>query len=143
MHKEVAKALVEALADPAASDSSILAAIAGKTQTLTGRLEAWLPGGVPLGLPAGALEHGYPGLPPRDITAAPLVGGTQGGALLLSRFSDVLSKEGLPVGTASTEAFLFALACAEPRLQTLASAGVRDALTASSRASVAAGSAAS
>ncbi len=123
VHKEVAKAFVEVLGDPASNDSSVLAAVALKTSTLTSRLESWLPGGVPLGLPAAALERGYPGLPAPALSA-PRPGGTDGGALILGRFADVLASQGLPTGTASTEGFLFSVSVLEPTLQARASAGV-------------------
>jgi len=82
-HREVARALVEALADPAATDASVVAAVAAKGAALVERLAAWLPRGVN----------------PADPAA----------------FFEATRANGVPKG--ATESFLFALACAEPRLR--------------------------
>jgi hypothetical protein len=51
VHKEVAKALLEALAAPDATDVSVLAALAGKTIQLVDRLKAWFPSGIQVSAP--------------------------------------------------------------------------------------------
>ena len=82
-HKEVARALLEALADPAGTDASAIAAVAAKSSALVDRLAAWFPRGVSSVDPAA--------------------------------FFAVTRANGVPKG--ATESFLFAFACAEPRLR--------------------------
>jgi hypothetical protein len=55
LHKEVAKALVEALEDPSATDASPLQAVAVKSAALVDRLAAWLPNGIPAGADGAAV----------------------------------------------------------------------------------------
>jgi hypothetical protein len=51
-HKEVARALLEALADPAGTDASAIAAVAAKGAALVDRLAVWFPRGVSSADPA-------------------------------------------------------------------------------------------
>jgi hypothetical protein len=113
-HKEVAKALVEALGAPDATDASVLAALREKSTALAAKLLAMLPAGVPLGVPAAALGAGP-------------FAGSAGGGDLVRAFKDTLVAQGLGagVGSPAVEGFLWGVAAAEPALQRAASEALR------------------
>ncbi len=134
MHKEVAKALVEALESPDTSDGGVLAAVSQKSSALVERLCAMFGEGLPVGVPAGALPLAFTGALPMEGVV-----GEGASAALRAGFRATLAGAGMAgaVGSASGEGFLWGVCGAEPRLQRLAAAAVERA-----RAALAAGAAA-
>ena len=134
MHKEVAKALVEALESADTSDNAVLAAVAGKTAQLVQRLCAMLPEGLPVGVPAGALPTSF-------TSALPMEGivGDSASAALKAGFRDTLVRSGMAaaVGTSAGEGFLWGVCGAEPQVQRLASAAIQKALASAAAAAAA------
>ena len=141
MHKEVAKALVEALESESTSDVAVLAAVAGKTAALVDRLCAMFTEGLPVGIPAGALPVAFTGALPMEGLV-----GDSASAALKAGFRDTLQRVGMgaAVGAAAGEGFLWGVCGAEPRVQHLASLAVERAraeLAAAAAAAAAASSA--
>ena len=99
-HKEVAKALVDALATQG-SDADILTALSSKSLILVNRLAEWYPNGLTLGMPTSE----------------------SGGRELVETFKSVLGDRGLAnaIGTPAGEGFLWAVTASEPILQLKAS----------------------
>lgn len=118
VHKEFAKALLEALNDPACTDAGLLAALASKTTLLVERLQSWLPHGIPLGLPASALPPTMLGCLPREGVV-----GDSASAVLRASFRDTLQRNGMGnlIGNVAGEGFLWGSAASEPSLLAAAS----------------------
>ena len=135
VHKEIAKALVEALESSDTSDNAVLAAVASKTATLVQRLCAMLPEGLPVGVPAGALPTSF-------TSALPMEGivGESASAALKAGFRDTLVRSGMAaaVGASAGEGFLWGVCGAEPQLQRLASVAIQKALASAAAAAAAA-----
>ena len=146
VHKEVAKALLEALAAPSATDDSVVAAVTAISETLSKRLLQWLPDGVPLGLPARLLppswsQHIHDG---DEASHGEGVYGSGTGAALKRGFKRLLRGVGMAgaVGTSAGEGFLWGCALAEPALQAAAARAVAAAAAAAAAAGTAAAPAA-
>jgi hypothetical protein len=135
VHKEVAKALVEALESSETSDGAVLAAVASKTDALVSRLCAIFTDGLPVGIPAGALPVAFTGALPMEGIV-----GDSASAALRAGFRDALARAGMgaAVGSAAGEGFLWGVCGAEPRVQLLASQAVERARVAVAAAAAAA-----